>query len=128
MKLPSVNETRNRTCVREVFKCLNGIAPMAFQSCFTRISHQKCTRGNKINLTLPKFRTEGGRKRFAFQGALVFNKLPNDLKTEQSLLILILILILILRIDPMRLAWISKLNTYSSYNHFNFNFCLTEVE
>ena len=36
--------------------------------------------------TLPKVRTECGRKRFAFQGAQGFNKLPDDLKTEQSLL------------------------------------------
>lgn len=86
VKLPSVNEIRKRNCAREVFKCLNGIAPMAFQNYFTRVSHSKCTRGNNKNIAIPKIRTEAGKKTFAYQGAIIFNKLSDDLKTEQSLL------------------------------------------
>ena len=86
VRLPSVNEIRNRSCVLEVFKCLNGLARKAFQDYFKRVSHTKCTRANNINIALPKIKTESGRKTFAYQGAILFNKLPSDLKTEQSLL------------------------------------------
>ena len=86
VKLPSVNETRNRSCVHKVFKCLNGIAPKAFQDYFKRVAHAKCTRANNMNVALPKIRTEYGKKTFAYQGAILFNKLPSDLKTEKSLL------------------------------------------
>ena len=82
----SINEIRNRNCVHEVFKCLHGLAPMPLQKSFTRVSHSQNTRGNNVNLSLPKVKTEAGRKRFAYQGTIIFNKLPNDLKTEQSLL------------------------------------------
>ena len=86
VKLPSVNETRNRSCVHEVFKCLNGVAPKAFQDYFKRVAHAKCTRANNMNIALPKIRTESEKKTFAYQGAILFNKLPSDLKTEKSLL------------------------------------------
>ena len=36
-----MNEIRNRSCVLEVFKCLNGLAPKAFQDYFKRVSHTK---------------------------------------------------------------------------------------
>ena len=67
VKLPNVNETRNRSCVHEVFKCLNGIAPKAFQDYFKRVTHAKCTRANNMNVALPKIRTESGKKTFAYQ-------------------------------------------------------------
>ena len=86
VRLPSVNEIRNRSCVLEVFKCLNGLAPKAFQDYFKRVSHTKCTRATNMNIALPKIKTESGRKTFAYQGAILFNKLSSDLKTEQSLL------------------------------------------
>ena len=57
VRLPSVNEIRNRSCVLEVFKCLNGLAPKAFQDYFKRVSHTKCTRANNMNIALPKIKT-----------------------------------------------------------------------
>ena len=77
---------KEATQVIEVFKCLNGIAPVAFKVYFTRVSHSKCTRGNNKNIVMPMIRTEAEKKTFAYQGAVIFNKLPSDLKTEQSLL------------------------------------------
>ena len=84
---PSANDIRNRRCIHEVFKCLHNIAPAAIHNCFTRLSHSKNTRGNNTNLTLPKVKTECGRKLFSYQGALIFNKLPDDVKMEHSLLL-----------------------------------------
>ena len=52
---------------------------------FEKISHQRETRGNHLKLRLPRVKTESGRKMFSFQGALIFNKLPEDLSNEMSL-------------------------------------------
>ena len=86
VRLPSVNTVRNRSCALAVFKCLNGLAPKAFEDYFKKVSHGKCTRANNMNIVLPKIKTETGRKTFAYQGAIIFNKLSNELKTEKSLL------------------------------------------
>jgi hypothetical protein len=45
-------------------------------------SHQKETRGNNSKLRLQKVKAETGRKMFSFQGALVFNELPEDLRHQ----------------------------------------------
>lgn len=78
-----MNEIRNRSCDLEVFECSIGIAPKTFQDYFKRVAHAKCTRANNMNIVLPNIRTEPGKKSFAYQGAILSNKLPNDLKTEQ---------------------------------------------
>ncbi len=85
VQLPTVNHARNKKCLVEVFKCQNGLSPRLFEGYFKKIQHHKETRGNNINLVLPKVRTEAGRKSFLFQGSMIFNKLPNALKGEQSI-------------------------------------------
>ena len=50
------------------------------------MEHEKNTTGNQSLLKLPKSRTETGRKRFATQGALIFNDLAKDTMDEKSLL------------------------------------------
>ncbi len=77
----SIRNVRKLHCAQEVFKCLNGL-----NGIFSKFSHQKETRGNNSKLRLPKVKTESGRKMFSFQGALVFNELPEDLTNETSLL------------------------------------------
>ena len=86
VKFPRVNHLRNRQCALEVFKCLNGIAPKAFEHYFTRHNHKVNTRKNNKSVIIPKVRTETGRKTFSFQGAKIFNSLPNSLQTEKSFL------------------------------------------
>ena len=73
-------------CAVEVFKCLNGLAPPDFVEYFQCVKHSKATRGNKLSPLLPQVRSEAGRKTFAFQGAKMFNKVPNRLKNETSIL------------------------------------------
>ena len=84
--LPTVNHARNKRCLVEVFKCQNGLAPQLFKEYFKKILHHKETRGNNKNLLLPKARTEAGRKSFLFQGSKLYNKLPDALKQEQSIM------------------------------------------
>ena len=84
--LPTVNHARNKRCLIEVFKCKNGLGPRLFEDYFTKIKHQKETRGNNKNLLLPNVRTEAGRKSFLFQGSKLYNKLPDSMKQETSLM------------------------------------------
>ena len=61
----------------------NRLAARLFKD-FKKILHYKETRGNNRNLLLPKVRTEAGRKPFLFSG--LYNKLPDELKEEQSII------------------------------------------
>ena len=83
--LPTVNRARNKSCLVEVFKCQNGLAPQLFKDYFKKILRHKETSGNDENLLLPKVRTEAGRKSFLFKGSQLYNKLPDALKQEQSM-------------------------------------------
>ena len=60
----------------------NKVSPHAFQNYFVRVNHIQCTRANAKNITLPKVKSERGKKAFSFQGAKVFNKLTDKMKTE----------------------------------------------
>ena len=86
VKLPSINRIRNRICAVEVFKCLNGLAPPDFMEYFQRVKHSKATRGNEHSLLLPRVKSEARRKTFTLQGVKIFNKVPNKLKSETSIL------------------------------------------
>ena len=82
-----VNYVRNKRCTIEVFKCLSGIAPTAFEGYFKRnCSKGMNTRGNNKSVVMPKVKSENGKKTFMFQGAKVFNMIPNDMHDSQSLL------------------------------------------
>ena len=51
------------------------------------LEHGKNTRGDGCSLVVPRVKTEAGRKTFKFQGSLLFNKLPKELKTEKSVVV-----------------------------------------
>ena len=42
---------------------------------------------NKQNVVLPEVRSESGRKVFSFQGAMIFNKMSDEMKSQASVLI-----------------------------------------
>ena len=82
VEFPRVNHLRNRLCALEIFKCLNSIAPKAFENYFTRHNHKVNTRKNNKGVINPEVRTETGRKT-SFQGVNIFNNLPNSLQAEK---------------------------------------------
>ena len=51
---------------------------------FKRLDHGKDTRGNKSNLVVPPIRTETARKALSYQGVKIYNRLPPELKNENS--------------------------------------------
>ena len=74
-----------RRCVVDVFKCLNKIrTPNIFENYFSRAAHGMNTRGNNNLITVPKVRTETGKKSFSFRGTVIFNKLPRAIREEIS--------------------------------------------
>ena len=86
IKSVKIKSAGNKKCALEVFKALNGVSPHAFQNYLARVNHRLCTRANTKNVALPKVNSETGRKAFSFQGAKVFNKLTDEMKTETSVL------------------------------------------
>ena len=83
--LPSIYHVRNKRCAIEVLKCLNGLAPRMLEKHFKRLDHQKDTRGNKSNLVVPRIRTETTRKAISYQSVKIYNRLPPELKNENSI-------------------------------------------
>ena len=60
--------------------------PLIFKDYFAKISHGKGTRGGEVSLTIPSTKLEVYRSSLRFQGTWLFEKLPIELKTNNSLL------------------------------------------
>ena len=76
--IPSVNKIFQRKICATVFKCLN------FEDYFELISHGKGTRNNNRILRTPKIKLESTKKTFYYNGAVVYNSLPLEIKTEAT--------------------------------------------
>ena len=85
VKMERVSSIRNRVCVLEVFKILNGLSPHAFRNYFMIANHNHCTHANTKNVVLPKARSESGRKTFSYQGVVIFNKMTDEMKSQTSI-------------------------------------------
>ena len=70
-----------------MFKVLNGLTPPYLSEMFThKTSFQNYElRSSKMNLELPKCRTNYYKNSFAFSGAKLWNDLPPSVKDESSL-------------------------------------------
>ena len=66
-----------------MYKLLNDSCPSPLRNIFVRFEHAKNTRGNASQIILPKVKTEAGRQTLAFQGALIFNGLPANIREER---------------------------------------------
>ena len=74
---------RQRKATLFAYKSVNGLTPYIFKDYFKKVSHGKGTRGDTV---LQSIKLEVFRKSIQFQGNWLFNKLPNELKTENSVL------------------------------------------
>jgi hypothetical protein len=50
-----------------IFKCIYDLLPLASCLGFSKLNHGKNTRGNGLNLVLPKVKTESGKKHLHFK-------------------------------------------------------------
>jgi hypothetical protein len=71
----------------DVHKSIQCVSPPEYHTYFKVLEHGKNTRGDGCSLVVPRVKTEAGRKTFKFQGSLLFNKLPKELKTEKSVVV-----------------------------------------
>ena len=83
----SLENRRHMDAAIKVFKCIHDLLPLTSCFRFSTLNHSRNTRGSRLNLVLPKVKTESGKKTFAFQGAKLYNKLTRELKEERSMLL-----------------------------------------
>ena len=83
-----INSKQWRILLRQsfqlVFDCLQNNVCTPFKGYFTNIEHNINIRNNGCSLKLPKAKLEFGWRSFAFQGALVYNILPQHLRNLNS--------------------------------------------
>ena len=79
-RFQTVGSLMKRQSCQFVFDCLQDNICTPFKGYFTKIEHNINTRNNGCSLKLPKAKLEFGRKSLAFQGALVYNTLPQHLR------------------------------------------------
>ena len=79
-KSATVESLIKRQSCQLVFDCLQDNVCTPFKGYFTKIEHNINTRNNGCSLKLPKAKLEFGGRSFAFQGALVYNTLPQHLR------------------------------------------------
>ena len=81
--VPSMlNMCEKKSCVT-VFKSLHEVYP-DYVDYFQRISHNIGTRNNGILLKVPKCKLESTKKAFFYNGAILFNKLPIEVRSEND--------------------------------------------
>ena len=83
-QVQTVESLIKRQSCQLVFDCLQDNVCTPFKGYFTKIEHNINTRNNGCSLKLPKAKLEFGRRRFAFQRALVSNTLPRHLRNLNS--------------------------------------------
>ena len=83
-QVQTVESLIKRQSCQLVFDCLQDNVCTPFKGYFTKIEHNINTRNNGCSLKLPKAKLEFGRRRFAFQRALVYNTLPRHLRNLNS--------------------------------------------
>ena len=76
------NASKKETCAT-VKKCLSGDFPF-FMDYFEYVSHEYSTRNNNKLLRLPKIKLESSKKSFFYNGAKVYNTLPNHMRAVDN--------------------------------------------
>ena len=79
---PITTLVKRRAC-QLVRKCINEKLPPPMNMYFEIVSHTKCTRNNGILIMLPKVRTKAAQNGFFYQGGLIYNSLPKEIRAEQ---------------------------------------------
>ena len=76
----SIHEINKRFLLVEVYKCLNNINPVFLSDIFKQKSISHNLRISNL-LILPKPNTVTGQKSFSYRGSMIWNNLPDDLKS-----------------------------------------------
>ena len=68
-----------------MYKCINNLAPAYLCNLFAPISPSYYFRNAKKKLMLPKPRTDYLKRSFSYSGAVLWNNLPEEIRTSNSL-------------------------------------------
>ena len=79
----SIATIRKRRVAIDVYRHINEIESVGYNSKFSYQDHKYNTRGNGSLVQIPKVKTEAGRSTFGFQGALIFNQLDANIRNEK---------------------------------------------
>ena len=81
VKVPDIKNEISKRAVVMTFQCIkNNYLPSVFDNYFTMMSHNKATRNNNCSLIIPKVKLECTKKGFFYQGTVLFNKLPIEIR------------------------------------------------
>ena len=67
-----------------VYKSINNLFPVGLKSLFEQV-HAYNLRGSSNNIFIRRPETGAARKSFSYQGAVLWNGLPNETKTQPSI-------------------------------------------
>ena len=82
--IPSSKQIKMKRVVAFIHRCINGKTIKNFENYFEVLESKINTRNNGKMTRIPKVKLEAARSSFYFQGALAFNNLPRELRTESS--------------------------------------------
>ena len=77
---------RHRKAASFAYRCVNGLKLYIFKDYFKTLSYGKVTRGDTGSLKLSSIKFKYLGKAFSSEEGWLFKKLPNEPKTENSLL------------------------------------------
>ena len=84
---PKVAKIQQKPCLSYVYKCIRNDVCENFENYFQLMNNSIKTRNNDIILRLPKVKTEAAKKGFFFAGAKMFNQLPANIISYETLYI-----------------------------------------
>ena len=80
---PIVTSVKRHTC-QLVRNSITKKFPPPMLNYFELISHTKSTRNNNISIKIPKVKTKIAQNGFFYQGAIVYNQIPRDIRTQEK--------------------------------------------
>ena len=83
--LQSVTNCKKKRACELVKKIVVGDICDSLKDHFTLNNHVRVTRNNGFTVTLPKVKTEYGRRSFAFMGARIFNEVPLNIRKTDDI-------------------------------------------
>ena len=87
LHIPTIDQRRDYFTAIEMYKILNGKSPAVLQDYFTKVLHAVNTRRTDDPLLLDHctFNTEFFKRSFIFNGTVIWNLLPFNLRTQPTL-------------------------------------------
>ena len=84
VKLTTIVASIKHHASKLVRKSVKKEFPPPMQNYFELISHTKSTRNNQISIKLPKVKTKAAQNGFFYQGAIIYNQIPREIRAVEK--------------------------------------------